>query len=322
MNRPWGKGSVGSGYETLARVAHLYYVLGYTQAEIAKRIGITRFKVHRLLVQARERGMVRIEIDVPFTARLDLESMLVSRFGLGSAFVCPSEESDDVPLSEVIGQYAAMVCASLLRDGQTIATSWGSTLRALATSVDPGAAQDIAVVSMIGSLATRSSQDRYEAASVLADRLSAECFYLPGPILCDSAEAKEAINAQPTTRLAIERAANADIAFLSIGGRSMSSLRECGMLSDRDYEEAKAAGAIGNLLGRFIGEDGKPIDHPLNTLCVGIGPEEIRGIPCRVMCAGGERKVDVIRAVLRREQATILVTDEQTAHALVEPGSH
>lgn len=317
MNRPWGKGSDGLGYEALARAAHLYYVLGYTQAEIAKRIGITRFKVHRLLAQARERGMVRIEIDVPFTARLELEATLVDKFGLSSAFVCPSEESDDVPLSDVIGQYAAMVCAALLRDGQTIATSWGSTLRALASAVDPSAAQDIAVVSMIGSLSTRSSQDRYEAASVLADRLSAECFYLPGPILCDSPEAKEAINAQPTARLAIERAANADIAFLSMGGRNMSSLRECGMLSEADYEEAKAAGAIGNLLGRFIGEDGKAIDHPLNALCLGIGPDELGNIPVRVLCAGGAGKVDVMRAVLRRELATVLVTDEVTARALI-----
>ena len=47
--------------ETLARVSHLYYVLGLTQNEIAKRLAITRFKVHRLLVRAREKGMVRIE---------------------------------------------------------------------------------------------------------------------------------------------------------------------------------------------------------------------------------------------------------------------
>ena len=318
MNRPWGKGNAGLGYEALARAAHLYYVLGYTQADIAKRIGITRFKVHRLLAQARERGMVRIEIDVPFTARLELEAGLVDRYGLSAAFVCPSEESDDVPLSDVIGQYAAMVCASLLRDGQTIATSWGSTLRALASAVDPGAAQDIAVVSMIGSLSTRSSQDRYEAASVLADRLSAECFYLPGPILCGSPEAKDAISAQPAARLAMERAAEADIAFLSIGGSNMSSLRECGMLSETEYEEARAAGAIGNLLGRFIGGDGREIDHPLNELCLGIGPEEAGGIPVRVLCAGGPEKSEVMRAVLKRELATVLVTDEVTAQSLTE----
>ena len=115
----------GSNDETLARVSHLYYVLGLTQNEIAKRLAITRFKVHRLLVRAREKGMVRIEIDVPFAARFELESELIKAYGLSAAFVFPSDASDDVSISDVIGIYAASVVAGFIVDGMTIATSWG-----------------------------------------------------------------------------------------------------------------------------------------------------------------------------------------------------
>lgn len=316
MNRSWGRASPNGATETIARAAHLYYVLGLTQAEVAKRLNITRFKVHRMLNQARETGMVRIEIDVPFTERLKMEASLIDAYGLAAAFVCPSDETESTPLSTVIGQYAGGVVADLLSDGLTIATSWGSTLRALATSIDPSSAQQLTVVSMIGSLSTRSSQDRYEAATILADRIGAECFYLPGPILCDSMDAKQAIDAQPVVQMAMDKARNADIALLSIGGTEMSSIRDAVVTDEQTYIEARNAGAIGNFLGRFIGKDGAVLDHSLNSLCLGIGPEEIRNIPVRVLCAGGATKVEAIRAVLRRDSATILVTDEATARAL------
>ena len=321
MNTPWNRSAVrtAAASETIARVAHLYYILGLTQNEIAKRLNITRFKVHRMLAQAREQGMVRIAIDVPFAERLDLESHLIRRFGLEAAFVCPSDTSEDVSLSDVIGHYAGSMVSDLLENGMTVATSWGSTLRAMAMAIEPGAAEHLSVVSMIGTLATRSTQDKYEAAAVLAERLGAECFFIPAPILCDTEEATVAINSQQAAQDAMERAKAADLALLSIGGTGMSSLREASMLTDADYMQAREAGAIGNFIGRFIGADGLPLDHPLNARCVGIGPQNILGIPRRVLAAGGQQKVEAIRAVLDRGFATIAITDEETARTLLKP---
>ncbi|WP_165784296.1 sugar-binding transcriptional regulator [Zhengella mangrovi] len=323
MNTPWNRSALrtSAASETIARVAHLYYILGLTQNEIAKQLNITRFKVHRMLAQAREQGMVRIAIDVPFAERLDLESQLVRRFGLDAAFVCPSDTSEDVSLSDVIGHYAGSMISALLESGMTVATSWGSTLRALAMAIEPNAADHLSVVSMIGTLATRTTQDKYEAAAVLAERLGAECFFIPAPILCDTEEATIAINSQQAAQDAMERARSADLALLSIGGLGMSSLREASMLSDADYQLARDAGAIGNFIGRFIGADGMPLDHPLNARCVGIGPEGIIDVPRRVLAAGGKQKVEAMRAILDRGFATILVTDEQTAGALLKPSA-
>ena len=303
--------------ETLARVSHLYFVLGLTQGEIATRLSMTRFKVHRLLTRARESGMVRIEIDVPFTGRLLLESELAQKHGLGAAFVCPSDATKDTPLDSVIGQYASLVVADMLRDGSMIATSWGATLRALASAIEPHAAQRLAVVAMIGSLATRSTQDKYDASSVLAERLGAECFYLSGPMLCDSPQARKTFENQPVVQQAMERAGNADIALLSVGGTQMHSIRKAGILSAEDFENVVKAGAIGNFLGRFIDAEGRVLDHPLNRLCLGIGPEAIFNIKQRILCAGGTSKLPAIRAILVRRAATILVTDENTARALL-----
>ena len=51
------------------RVAELYYDQNKTQDEIGTQLGISRFKAGRMLTQARERGIVRIEIVHPRARR-------------------------------------------------------------------------------------------------------------------------------------------------------------------------------------------------------------------------------------------------------------
>src|SRR5260370_37645216 len=48
-----------------ARVARQFYLEGVSKIEIADRLGISRFRVARLLDSAREAGLVRIEIGLP-----------------------------------------------------------------------------------------------------------------------------------------------------------------------------------------------------------------------------------------------------------------
>ena len=77
-------------FRQLVRVAKLYYQFDLTQNEIAKRLGLSRVKIHRLLNTAKEIGIVKIQIDVPDSGFLDLENLLISKFGLRDALVVPA----------------------------------------------------------------------------------------------------------------------------------------------------------------------------------------------------------------------------------------
>ncbi|MCB1298912.1 MAG: hypothetical protein KDB08_08025, partial [Microthrixaceae bacterium] len=58
------------------RAAELYYQEHKTQDEVGAILGLTRWKVGRLITQAREAGIVRIEIVHPRARRLQLEREL------------------------------------------------------------------------------------------------------------------------------------------------------------------------------------------------------------------------------------------------------
>src|SRR5246127_2428215 len=86
-----------------ARVARQFYLEGVSKIDIADRLGISRFRVARLLDSARETGMVRIEIGLP-GGSLDagLSAELCSAFGLKHAFVFDFPD-DESPLRQRLG---------------------------------------------------------------------------------------------------------------------------------------------------------------------------------------------------------------------------
>ena len=303
------------------RAAWCYYMLGLTQAQVAERLDIPRMRVNRLLAEARGRGLVSISINSRLTENIELEEQLCERFSLARAHVAlaepPTFEREDPALAELLGRVAATIVAGQIVPGMTIGMGWGSTLKGLATAMTLQTPRDISVVSMVGSLNRRSAIDEFEAATLLAQKLAAECFYLAGPLICDSAESRQAIMAQPALAALMERARRADMALLSIGGAGTGTVSQAGLVEPKELAELLEAGAVGNFLGHYIDADARVVDHPINHRVVGLKPEELQGVPHRVMVSGGPLKLTGILAVLRAGLATELVTDQDTARRLI-----
>jgi DNA-binding transcriptional regulator LsrR (DeoR family) len=300
------------------RAAWCYYVLGLTQQDIAGRLGITRVRVNRLLSEARRRGIVRISITSELAENVELEERLKAAFGLAGAQVVLAG-GGQLSLDEVLGIAAAEGLAGRFESGWTIGVGWGITLRAFADAMPERTVPGASVVATLGSLTRRSSIDAFEAATVVARRLNAECFYMPGPLICDSEEGRNTLLAQPLAREVLERARSADIAVLSLGGLDSATIRRVGLVTDEEFADVVAAGAIGNFVGHYIDRNAEVVDHPLNRRVFGIRPNELRAIPRRIMVSGGPTKVPALRAILGAGLVTELVTDQESARELLSP---
>jgi len=303
--------------QTAVRIAWCYYGLGMTQQEIAARLGINRIRVNRLLAEARRRGIVRISIASKLAENVDLEERLKKRFGLAEAEVVLSLTDGETELAEVLGAAACEPLTRHFRDGVTVGVGWGVTLKAFAEAMPETQLQDAAVVSMLGSLTRRSSMDAFEAATTLSARLHAECFHLPGPILCDSEASRDTLMRQPMLQDVLNQALQADIAVISVGGLDSGTIRRMRFVDEAEFQDVLAAGAIGNFLGHYIDDEASIIDHPVNQRVIGVKPQDLTQIPHRIMISGGPNKVRALAAILRRQLLTGIVTDQKTAHALL-----
>jgi len=108
------------------RAAELYYEENKTQDEIGVLLGLTRWKVGRLLAQARELGIVRIEIVHPRARKLSMERELCERFSLVDAVVVPSA-ADGSSVADRVAEAAADYLRALRPPPATLGVSWGRT---------------------------------------------------------------------------------------------------------------------------------------------------------------------------------------------------
>ncbi|MEN0087864.1 MAG: hypothetical protein AAF737_05450, partial [Pseudomonadota bacterium] len=85
--------------DEIAQAAWLYYVGNLSQQEVSERLGMSRFKVLRMLADAREQGLVRISVEHRTSRTLQLADRLAKAFNLKEAQVAP------VPSNGLDGKY-------------------------------------------------------------------------------------------------------------------------------------------------------------------------------------------------------------------------
>src|SRR5690242_8297188 len=103
-----------------ATVARRYYLEGVSKSDIAAELGVSRFKVARLLDRARETGIVRIELHAPGGIDLDLSVRLRTAHGLRHCVVVDAPEDDDDLLRAALGRAAAELLSEIVEPGDVL----------------------------------------------------------------------------------------------------------------------------------------------------------------------------------------------------------
>jgi DNA-binding transcriptional regulator LsrR (DeoR family) len=299
-----------------ARAAWYYYMGGMTQQEIADRLGLTRLRVNRLIAQARTDGIVRIDVAPKLANCVALEEKLKQRHGLDDAVVVPSVPDADA-LQQAIGEAAGTLLDPLLKDGIGLGVGWGRTLRAAVGRVTPHRFVSSWVAALMGGLTRGSGTNTFEVATEFARIIGAECYYVAAPIYVPSTESRSTLLTHYGLAEVMRRAREGHVAIVSCGDLTARSLLASTHIVNECIPELKAAGAVGDLLGTFLDEYGRPVDHPLNERVMALPLAELKAYPVSVLASGGAEKARIVRAVLRGGYVRRLVTDEAVAESLV-----
>ncbi|CAN7149753.1 sugar-binding transcriptional regulator [Bosea sp. LjRoot90] len=306
--------------QTQVRAAWLYYVEGLTQAEIAERLKMTRLRVNRLLAEARSSGLVNITINSRLESCVRLERALVTEFGLKDAVVVPSPVDPDQVAAQ-IGKAAGDFVSRIIEESPSgiFGVGWGGTLRETIRHIRAGQYRGLTVTSMMGGLTYGIEINTFEIASRFARLWQAECHYLAAPIYAGTPQSRDTILAQDVFEAAFARIQATEVAILSAGDLSERSLLvRYGLPGDIGVEELAQAGAVGDILGQFIDRSGQAIAHSINHRAIALPLDGLRKIPTVILASGGTNKADIIAASLRGKLASVLITDEDAAAAILE----
>ncbi|MCJ8518818.1 DNA-binding transcriptional regulator LsrR (DeoR family) [Pseudorhizobium tarimense] len=305
--------------ELMVRAAWFYHVEGLTQAQIGERMNLTRRRINELLALALEQGVVRVSFSSPFAENVELEARLCERFGLQHAIVSPTP-GDPVHMHAVIGRASAAFLDRLIqvRKPRSIGVGWGATLYETARQMNQAQEPDMRIRSLMGGLTRGSEINTFEIVRSFAKVLNAKCHYFAAPIYAGSEEAHAVVMAQPVFQEFVRDAANVDVSFLSVGDVTGQSLQvRYGLPAQTKVSELVAAGAVGDILGRYLDTEGRSVHHCVNRQVISPDLEAYCSIPTRIVASGGPHKHAILLAVLRAQLATAVVTDADSARVLL-----
>jgi DNA-binding transcriptional regulator LsrR (DeoR family) len=266
----------------LAHVARLHYERELSKQEIGRRLGISRFRVARLLEQARDEGVVRIEIRDSLRVAEPLARDLEERFDLDFAIVVPTRD---------VAAAAAGLLPGLLDDSSVLGVAWGQTLAAVAGALEPFP-RPVPVVQICGVVpGLEPGTGPTELAASLAAKAGGPFHPLPAPAFATRA-ARDALLANDAIRPAVERFADVTLALVGIGAHE----------------------AGGHVLVHAFDRDGRLVDTAMSDLAIALPllpPRQARVLAV----AGGATKHDAVRGALRAGLVDLLVTDIGCAEA-------
>jgi DNA-binding transcriptional regulator LsrR (DeoR family) len=298
-----------------ARVARQFYLEGVSKVDIADQLGISRFRVARLLDSARESGMVRIEIGLP-GGSLDagLSAELCAAFGLKHAFVFNFPEEEEA-LRVRLGEAAGQVLMDLIEPSDVLGMSWSRALSALAaalTQIPP-----CPIVQLTGAVPPPDGRDLLDLVRSVARIGGGPAHVFYAPMLLDDAQTATAMRRQADIAGAFALVPSVTIAVVAIGAWEPGLSTIYDAVSPAEREAMRALGVCAEMAGVFIGENGKPVDTPLDSrMIVTPGPALAR-IPLVLSVAYGTAKSRAVSAALRGGLVHGLVTHSSLARDLL-----
>lgn len=302
----------------IIEVARLYYQLDYTQQDIAKKLGVSRPTVSRLLQQAKELGYVKIEIIDPLTNIDELSKALKAKYHLDAVKIGYAAHDEEQELKQAMSEMAAEYLHQVVKDGDILGVTWGTTMHRVALQLSHKNVKGVEVIQLKGGVG-HSHVNTYVSETVY---LFAEAFntiprYLPLPVIVDNPMVKEVIESDRHIHRLIELGKQANIAVFTVGTvKENALLFRLGYLS-ADEKSLIQSKAVGDICSRFFTRDGDICSASINERTIGIELEELKQKEKSILVAGGKRKIEAIHGALLGGYANVFITDQYTAQSLL-----
>ena len=307
-----------SSTDEAARAGWLYYVGGLTQDQIAKELGVSRQRAQRLVSRAMADGLIHVRINHRIGACLDLERALTDRFALTRCRVAPSlGAGGDAVLAIATAAAAEMERFLRMPDPMVIGLGTGRAMRGMVDAMEPLAAPQHRLVSLIGNIAPDGSASFFDVVMRLADKVHAPHYPMLVPVISPTPEERAAFHALGPVRKVVDLAQAADVVLVGVGQMSNDApLLADGFVSRAELNDMQALGAAGEVAGWVFDSAGNYLDVGTNKRTGGVRVQPGLDRPS-IGIAAGASKVRAIHGALKSRIINGLVTDESTARALL-----
>ncbi|WEV46875.1 hypothetical protein OZX62_00820 [Bifidobacterium sp. ESL0690] len=302
----------------LGEIARRFYILNESKSEIATSLGISRFKVARMLTEAREKGVVTIEIHDSAPVSPALAQKLQKFLGVAEVIIVPSSRDISVE-RDLLGEAGGKYLMSHIRHGSIVGFSSGRTLLPIAHHVSGlPSATFVQLTGVVGNDPTLSPITLLSQISSGSDSTAKALF---SPLFSATTTSAMVARMEPAAAETLSYYSKLDMAFLSVGSWNPRLSRLTSLVPFEEAQNLDKIGAVAECGGMFFDKDGNYVHSPINERRISINLDELRNTPTVVFVAGGKEKAKAIQAVCKSGLATCLITTDEVAEILLSTRS-
>ncbi|MFS8113092.1 sugar-binding domain-containing protein [Rhizobium jaguaris] len=292
-------------------VAKLHYESDMSQVDIAKKLGLSTATVSRLLQKARSAGIVRIEV-IDLSPSEDLSAALVDGLKLRTAAVI------DTPSSNVLAALAPPVGSMLqqagLRSGSTLGIGWGRAVREVTLAGLPRL-PGIVTTALNGGMQQAAPHFQInEFVRLAAEQMGGIPHFLHAPYI-SSSELRDAFLADPTVQQVTSLWDKLDAAIVGVGLTHAANPSEATAALPGEKALSHAAGDV---LRHYVTEAGEILHWDGEERMIAASPQQLRQVPLCIAVAATPAKAAGIIGAARSGMINALVTDANTAQAILD----
>lgn len=305
----------------LAEVARRFYLDGQSKQDIGRDLGITRFKVARMLEQAREHGVIKMEIATPSLLDARLSQQLAAAYDLRRAIVLTTAGGPEADLRRHLAQVTADLLTEMITDDDVLGLGYGRTLNEATALVS--ALAHCTTVQLAGALlGVHVSENSIELVRRVAAVTGGPVYPLYTPQVLPDASTAHVLRQQPQVAEAYRWFDQITKAVVAVGSWQPPHSQLYEALSEAERTRFRDRGVSAEICATLLDADGNEVAPEFSDRCIAISGAQLRAIDEVVAVAGGASKVNAVTAVLRGGYANSLITDQTVALHLLraQPG--
>ena len=312
---------MGKDASLIAQICRMNYLYNLSQNEISSNLRISKSAVSRLLKEGKEKGIVTFQIKDYENRCSFLEEKLEQFFKLKEAVIVSNEGiNSEEDIKKKIVKAAALLLQRRIRENDTVAVSWGTTLAEVVNVINPSFYLNIDVVPLVGGIDNKGRDIlSNEIARKLSKAFRGKYYVLNAPLVVNNLLTKEALEKENSIKTVIDKAKSADIAVVGVGSSKQdSTMLKQGCFSVKEFDKLIIdKRVIGDICANFYDIWGNIIKFPSQNQIMGLQLEELKHIPTVIGVACGENKKEAILGALRGGYVNIIVTSERVAEYLI-----
>lgn len=295
----------------LLAVARRFYLEDRSKIEIADELGISRFKVARMLEIARGQGLVTIRLNDDGAVDSDLSEHLAAHLGLQEAVVVHAN-GDDEAVRRRVATAGAELLSSTLKSGEVLGMAWGRTLSALTASLPR--LPRMSIVQLTGAAGSDLRQSPVELVRLIAQNSGGSAHPIFAPLVVEAAETARSLRQQPDIARAIAMFADVTTALVSVGSWDPPESQLYDLLPPDERAMLVERGVVAEVSATLLSAGGTEIADDFADRAIAVTSTQLRAIPRVLAVAAGTRKTRAVASVAKAGLITGLITD----HALAE----